>query len=59
MVKGKILKLKTGLIVVPYEYEKLGCNCVVVKGNENYPVGDYNIFVFDDQLEEAEQIKIS
>lgn len=59
MYKGKILKLKTGIIIVPFELKEYGYVCVVVKGNENYPVGGYNICVSDKQIEEGELINIS
>ncbi len=55
-VKGHILRLKTNHIVVPFEAKNDGWYCIVVKGEGAYPVGGYNIFVFHNQLLEAERI---
>jgi hypothetical protein len=58
ILKGKVLKLKTGLIVVPFEYEAITCRCVVVKGNNNYEAGGYNICISYEDLENAEIINM-
>jgi len=52
-MKGKIYKLASGLIVVPFEFIGGGYNCVVIKGSVTYKVGGYNIFVIEKELEEG------
>lgn len=55
---GKLLQIRPGMFVVPYEHTEHGYMCVVVHnvtGNAAYPVGGYNILVFYGDVN-AEQV---
>lgn len=48
---GKVIEIRPGMFVVPYETTEHGFTCVVVHNvtsNTAYPVGGYNILVFRD-----------
>jgi hypothetical protein len=50
-MKGKILKLTTGIVVAPHTQVRGGWTCVILESKlPNYPVGGYDIHVFDDDL---------
>lgn len=57
--KGKILQVpRTNVIVVPYEQRPGGFTCVVVRGNESYPVGGYDILVSDADLKRSIEVAL-
>lgn len=61
--KGRVLALREGLIVCPYEQTRHGWYAVVVKATTAsdlayYPRGGYNIFVSDDEIEKAREIEV-
>ena len=57
--RGKLLRTETGLVVALLERaSKNGWNCMVVKGIEHYPVGGYDVFVFDEDLKQADEISL-
>lgn len=44
--KGQVLRSpRTGLLFVPYREYDSGWDCVIVKGNDVYPVGGHDIYV--------------
>lgn len=56
--KGRLLTIREGLTVVPYEQVKHGWYAVVVEATterdrQSYPRGGYNILVSDDDVEMA------
>lgn len=56
--KGRLLTIREGLTVVPYEQVKDGWYAVVVEATSerdqtSYPRGGYNILVSDDDVETA------
>lgn len=59
--KGKILYFpRTGICGVPCEMRDGGSwNVVVVKGDQTYPVGGYNLYVCADEIETALEVKWS
>ncbi len=58
MLKGKIIDIQH-VIVVLFLQENGGYLCVIVKSrHSSYPVGGYNIFVTDKELEEGKVIEL-
>lgn len=56
-VKGWVLYFpRTGLVMVPANQVHHGWECVVVKGNATYPVGGYDLFVGDREIERAVRV---
>lgn len=58
---GKLLEIRPGMFVVPFEATKHGWNCVVVHnvtGNDAYRVGGYNILVFRKDAEAARVVDL-
>lgn len=56
--KGRLLTIRDGLTVVPYEQTRGGWYAVVVEATteadrKSYPRGGYNIVVTDDDVETA------
>ena len=52
--KGLLLLVpRTKMVMVPHHIVKGGWNCVVVKGNDTYPVGGYDLYVSDIEIETA------
>lgn len=56
--KGRLLMIRDGLTVVPYEQVRGGWYAVVVEATSladqtSYPRGGYNILVSDDDVERA------
>lgn len=53
--KGRLLYLpRTEMVVCPFQMTKDGdWNCVVVRGNQTYPRGGYEILIFKDEIETA------
>lgn len=61
--KGRILVLREGFVVCPYEQTSGGWYAVVVKATtdsdlKSYPRGGYNIVVSNDEIEKAEEIEV-
>lgn len=54
--KGRVLRLKEGLVVVPFKMHRGYWDAVVVVGNETYPRGGYNICVNDEDIVAAEEL---
>jgi hypothetical protein len=54
--QGRILRLKTGLVVVPFTLHNGYWDVVIVEGNDTYPRGGYHICVFDEDLLAAEEL---
>ncbi len=58
MLKGKIIDIQH-VIVVPFQQAAEGYLCVIVKSRHtSYPVGGYNIYVTDKELEEGQVIDL-
>jgi len=62
--KGRVLEIRPGLTVVPYEQTRGGWYAVVAESddtepNRAYPRGGYNILVFDDDVERARERGLS
>jgi len=60
-MKGKLLEIRPGMFVVPYEQTQHGFMCVVVHnvtGNDAYRVGGYNILVFQKDIEAARVVDL-
>jgi hypothetical protein len=57
-VKGHLLRLPSGLAVVPFEADGHGWRCVVVDGGGAYPVGGYNVHVTHDELSAATRLPL-
>lgn len=53
--KGRLLYLpRTEMIVVPFQMTPAGdWNCLVVRGNQTYPRGGYELLLFRDEIETA------
>lgn len=53
--KGRLLYLpRTEMIVCPFQMTRDGdWNCVVVRGNQTYPRGGYELMIFKDEIETA------
>ena len=64
MYKGHIIRLKpkqsgSRIVVVPHTQSTHGWNCTVVfSEHERYPVGGYDIHVFDRELAEGRRLNI-
>jgi hypothetical protein len=56
--KGRLLRLRSGIVVVPFKQQTGSWDAVVVKGNKTYPRGGYNIVVFDQDLLIAEELEV-
>lgn len=56
--KGRVLKLKDGLIVVPFQQTQGGWYCVTLNKDGPYPRTGYNILVFDDDIMLADEIEV-
>lgn len=54
-MKGLLLRMpRTGIVAVPIEQTTGGWYCVIVKSDHaSYPVGGYNIYVSDAELDAA------
>lgn len=51
-VKGWVLLFpRTNLIMVPFQRTNSGWNCIVVRGDNTYPVGGYDLSVSDNEIE--------
>lgn len=58
-MKGKLLRLRQGVTVVPHSQTRLGWNCVIVDSKlPNYPVGGYDIHVYNDDLDLAIEVTV-
>ena len=62
-MKGALLRVREGLVVVPYAPTRHGWDCVVVESddtepNRAYPVGGYNIHVFQDEIDAADRLHV-
>lgn len=58
-IRGKILELKNGMTLVPFEQKPGGWLCVIVKSTlKAYPVGGYHIFVTDADVGSAKRIEV-
>lgn len=58
---GKLLEIRTGMFVVPYEQKEHGFLCVVVHnvtGNDAYKVGGYNILVFQKEIDASRTVDL-
>lgn len=57
---GKLLEIRPGMFVVPYEQTQHGFSCVVVHNvrKDAYPVGGYNILVFLDDAQAARVVDL-
>lgn len=53
--KGRLLYLpRIEMIICPFQMTRDGdWNCVVVRGNQTYPRGGYELLVFKDEIETA------
>lgn len=53
--KGRLLYLpRTEMVVCPFQMSKGGdWNCLVVRGNQTYPRGGYEVLIFKDEIETA------
>lgn len=53
--KGRLLYLpRTEMIVCPFQQTPAGdWNCTVVRGNQTYPRGGYELLIFKDEIETA------
>jgi hypothetical protein len=53
--KGRLLLLlRTEMVVVPFQmHSNGGWNCVVVRGNQTYPRGGYELYIGPDEIETA------
>lgn len=51
--KGRLLYLpRTEMVVCPFQRTQAGdWNCLVVRGNQTYPRGGYELLVFKDEIE--------
>jgi hypothetical protein len=56
--KGRLLRLRSGIVVVPFKQQTGSWDAVVVQGSKMYPRGGYNIVVFDQDLLIAEELQI-
>lgn len=61
--KGRVLALREGFVVCPYEQTSGGWYAVVVKATsesdlKSYPRGGYNIVVSDDEIEKAQEVEV-
>jgi hypothetical protein len=58
--RGKVFRLRQGVVVALLERaSQNGWDCMVIGGtNKTYPPGGYDIFVFDNDLKEAEEVEI-
>mgnify|MGYP001619006416 CR=1 FL=1 len=58
-MRGRLLRLKSGVTVVPHTQCRHGWTCVIVDSKlANYPVGGYDIHVFADDLAIADEVTI-
>lgn len=56
---GLILKLpRTGLVVVPFREHKNGWDAVVVEGHGAYPVGGYDVYISNGEIETAIEVRL-
>lgn len=57
---GKLLEIRPGMFVVPYQHMQHGFLCVVVHNinKDAYPVGGYNIMVFLDDADAARVVDL-
>lgn len=56
---GLILRLpRTGLVVVPCRWHKYGWDAVVVEGHGDYPVGGYDIYISNNEIETAIEVRL-
>lgn len=53
--KGRLLFLpRTEMVVCPFQMTKAGdWNCLVVRGNQTYPRGGYEVLIFKQEIETA------
>ena len=53
--KGRLLYLpRTEMIVCPFQRTRDGdWNCLIVRGNQTYPRGGYEVLIFKDEIETA------
>lgn len=52
--KGRLLLMpRTEMVVVPFQLTGDGWNCVVVRGNQTYPRGGYELFFGMEEIETA------
>jgi hypothetical protein len=56
--QGRILRLETGLIVVPFNRHNGYWDAVIVDGDEVYPRGGHHIIVFDDAVLAADELTV-
>ena len=54
--KGRILRLDTGVVVVPYLQHRGYWEAAILDGNDTYPRGGYNICVFDKDILDADEL---
>lgn len=56
---GLILKLpRTGLVVVPFRSHTTGWDAVVVEGHGSYPVGGYDVYISNNEIETAIEVRL-